>query len=87
LPSAGVYYFWPDDGAGDDEFLVHKILSNQEFKGHVIVAGDYGYSPEPPAVRACAERWGGELREVKFSEGAGWRQSGTFILAVLEASP
>ncbi len=34
-------------------------------------------------VRKCAEKWGGEIREVNFNEGSGVRESGTFILAII----
>lgn len=83
IPLADVYYFWPDDGSGDNPVLVRKILANQEFKGTIIVAADLGYPPEVPSVRKCAEL--GTLMEVPFNEGSGHRQSGTFILAVIEA--
>ena len=43
LPSADVYYFWPNDGVRDNEFLVDKIYSNKEFDGTIIVAGDTGF--------------------------------------------
>ena len=83
LPAADVYYFWPNDGVKDNEFLVNKIYSNDKFKGTIIVAGDTGFSPEPPTVKKGAEKWGGEIKEVEFNEGNGHRQSGTFILAII----
>lgn len=86
LPTADVYNLWPDDGPRDNKFLVKRIMSDPEFKGHVIVAGDYGSPPESASVRSCARRWGGELREVEFCEGKIFRQSGKFILAVLGAA-
>ena len=84
LPSADVYYFWPNDGVRDNEFLVDKIYSNKEFHGTIIVAGDTGFPPEPPVVKKCAEKWGGTIEEVEFYEGAGERQNGTFVLAIIE---
>ena len=83
LPKADVYYFWADKGAIDDEPLTEKIYSDPEFEGYIIVAGDTGFHTEPPAVRKCAERWNGEIREVNFNEGSGKRESGTFILAII----
>jgi|TARA_R110000824_G_scaffold2570_4_gene11828 hypothetical protein len=83
LPPADVYYFWPNDGVKDNEFLVDKIYSNDQFHGTIIVAGDTGFPPEPPVVKRCAEKWGGAIEEVKFNEGNEDRQSGAFILAVI----
>lgn len=85
LPNADVYYMWPDNGPIDNVFLVKRIMANPDFKGHIIVVGDYGCPPEPATVSLCAKVWGGELREVEFNEGKGYRQSGKFILAVLKA--
>lgn len=83
LPSADVYYFWPNDGVKDNEFLVEKIYANEDFCGTIIVAGDTGFPPEPPVVKKCAEKWKGVIREVKFHEGDGDRENGTFILAII----
>jgi len=84
LPKADVYYFWADKGTIDNEPLTERIYSTPDFEGYIIVAGDIGFQTEPPAVKKCAERWNGELREVKFCEGSGVRESGTFILAIIK---
>jgi hypothetical protein len=81
-PEADVYYFWPNDGEADNEFLVNKILSNN-FKGIIIIAGDMGHPPEIPSVKRCAEK--GKLLTVPFNEGNGWRENGVFLLAIIDA--
>lgn len=83
LPKADVYYFWTDKGMVDNEPLTKRIYSDPEFTGYIIIAGDMNFSTEPPSVRKCAEKWGGEIREVNFNEGSGVRESGTFILAII----
>lgn len=84
LPKADVYYFWPDDGQKDNEALVERILQTS-FKGTIIVAGDTGFPKEIPSVKRCAEKWGRSM-EVEFNEGPLRRQSGTFLLAIIEVT-
>jgi hypothetical protein len=84
IPDADVYYFWPDDGANDNEYLMHKILQKPNFNGHVIIGGDTGFPPEVPSVERCSG-WG-ELIRVPYDEGRGPRQHGIFLLAVIDAS-
>jgi len=84
FPKADVYYFWPNNGDEDNKYLCDKIYSNENFKGYIIVAGDTGWPPEPPSVRECAKLWDGTIKEVEFNEGTGHRQSGTFVLAIIE---
>jgi hypothetical protein len=91
LPDADVYYFWPDDGKKDDEFLVNKILSKKNFKGIIIVAADFGHgsfrdpglSYEPTVVKAVGEKRNATFLEVPFHEGEGYRQNGKFLLAII----
>ena len=91
LPDADVYYFWPDNGKKDDEFLVNKILSNKNFKGTIIVAADGGHasfrdpgsSYEPTVVREVGKKRGATFIEVPFHEGEGYRQNGKFLLAII----
>lgn len=83
IPFADVYYFWPDDGEKDNEFLVNKIIS-QGNKCTIVVAGDTGYPKEIPSVKRCAENNNGELRRVPFDEGEGHRENGIFLLAIIE---
>jgi hypothetical protein len=84
FPKADVYYFWPNNGDEDNKYLCDKIYSNENFKGYIIVAGDTGWPPEPPSVRECAKLWDGTIKEVEYNEGTGHRQSGTFVLAIIE---
>jgi hypothetical protein len=83
LPEADVYYFWPDDGERDNEYLVQKILLKKDFKGTIIVGADSGFPPEVPALERCTQ-WG-ERTEVPYWEGAGHRENGTFLLAIIDA--
>jgi hypothetical protein len=83
LPEADVYYLWPDHGARDDRFLVDKILTRPGFKGTIIVAGDDNVPSEVKAVLACSAL--GRLLRVPFNEGSGYRESGVFLLAIIDA--
>ena len=74
LPEADVYYFWPDDGERDSEYLVQKILSKPGFNGTIIVGGDTGFPPEIPSLKRCAKL--GRLVEVPYNEGSGHREHG-----------
>lgn len=82
IPEADVYYFWPNDGERDNEYLVNKILNKPNFKGVIIVGGDTGFPPEVPSVKRCAKK--GKLLEVPFNEGTKPRQSGIFLLAIID---
>ena len=84
LPEAEVYYFWPDNGKKDDEFLVNKILSNPNFKGTIIVAADMGHRNEPAVVKELGEKMNAEFIEVPFHEGEGYRQNGKFLLCIIK---
>jgi len=79
IPDADVYYFWPNDGEKDNEFLVDKLCAK---KCTIIVAGDTGKPSEIPSVKRCAEK--GELMEVPFHEGNGHREHGIFLLAIIK---
>lgn len=83
LPKADVYYFWPNIGAEDNEFLVYRILANPSFHGTIVVGADTGYPPEVPSVERIAKL--GRLVEVPFNEGTRHRQSGIFLLAIIHA--
>jgi hypothetical protein len=82
LPDADVYYFWPDDGEKDSEYLVQKLLKKPGFNGIIIVGADPGFPPEVPSLGRCA-RWG-QLIEVPYDEGKGHREHGTFLLAIID---
>ena len=84
LPLADVYYFWPTVGATDNEFLIDKILKNQDFRGTIIVGGDPGYPPEVPSLERCAAL--GRLQQVAYDEGPGHRENGVFLLAIIDVS-
>ena len=84
IPLADVYYFWPNEAERDTEFLMYKILANNAFKGIILIGGDTGYSPEPPVVKRCAKL--GQLMEIPFNEGPKKRQSGIFLLAIVDAN-
>jgi len=82
VPEAEVYYFWPDDGERDSEYLIQKLLEKPGFNGTIIVGADTGFPPEVPSLRRCAA-WG-EIREVPYNEGPGHREHGVFLLAIIE---
>lgn len=82
IPDADVYYFWPDNVKRDSEYLVSKILKNQEFDGTIIAAGDAGFPPDSPVIKRIAKS--GRLIEVPFNEGNGYRENGIFLLAIVE---
>jgi hypothetical protein len=83
FPEADVFYFWPDDGEKDSEYLLNKILKDENFKGTVVIGGDPGFPPEIPSLLRCAER--GALLEVPYDEGSGHRENGVFYLAIVRA--
>jgi hypothetical protein len=83
LPEADVYYIWPDNGLRDDRFLVNKILGRPNFRGTIIIGGDSNVPSEVAAVQECASL--GRLLRIPFNEGSGYRQSGIFLLAVIES--
>ena len=76
LPQADVYYFWPNDGCNDNDFLVGKISET------CIVGADAGYEPEPPCLKDLIKKYNGRLIEVEFNEGSWSRASGTFLLGI-----
>lgn len=84
LPDADVYYFWPNNGPIDNEYLVHKILANTSFNGTIVVAADFGFSSEVPSLKKYAKL--GYLMQVPFDEGSGHRENGIFLLAIIEAN-
>lgn len=81
LPTADIYYFWPDDGEKDSEYLVQKLLQDSSFNGHIIVGADPGFPPEIAAHDRCA-KWG-SLITVPYNEGPGHRENGIFRLVVI----
>lgn len=82
IPDADVYYFWPDDGEKDNEYLVQKLLNKPGFDGIIIVGGDTGFPPEIPSVKRCSQ-WG-TLLQISYNEGTGHREHGVFNLAVID---
>tara|TARA_Y100000310_G_C20561984_1_gene753509 strand:- start:617 stop:1156 length:540 start_codon:yes stop_codon:yes gene_type:complete len=84
FPKAEVYYFWPNDGVKDNKYLIDKLYSYGDFKGHIIACADGGFDREPPALMECLNKWNGTLRKVEFNAGGGHRESGTFLLAIIE---
>ena len=83
VPSADVYYIWPNDGGADVEYLISRLLDNDEFNGTILVAGDASILIERVMTRR-ASRYG-ELISVPFDEGTGERQKGIMLLAIIEA--
>lgn len=82
IPEADVYYFWPSDGPHDNEILVQRIM-NTGRKCTVIIAGDTGFPSEVPTIYMLANKYKGRVLEVDFNEGTGHRQSGKFLLCIL----
>lgn len=88
LPEAEVYYFWPDKALKDNEYLMRKILSNENFWGTIIIAADSGAPAkvkEVYEVERCAKISGGRIMKVPFNEGNGRRQRGVMTLAIIDA--
>jgi hypothetical protein len=83
LPEADVYYIWPDNGMRDDRFLVDRILGRTNFRGTIILGGDSNVPSEEAAVLECATL--GRLLRIPFNEGSGYRQSGAFLLAIIDS--
>ena len=82
IPDADVYYFWPTS-ADDSPRLIDKILrSKPNFVGHIIVGGDTYMQREKEVINRLAKR--GELREISYNEGTKNRQSGTFLVLIIE---
>ena len=84
LPDADVYYFWPDDGERDSEYLVQKLLNKPNFKGTIIVGGDPGFPAEIPSLHRCAKL--GKLTRVPYNEGDGPREHGIYELAIIDSN-
>lgn len=82
LPDAEVYYAWPDDGPRDNRVLVTRLKEKQPCT--LVLAADRGFPYEVQPVEKLAEDYGGRLMEVSFNEGPKPRQSGIFLLCVLE---
>ena len=87
LPPAEVYYFWPDDGAKVNDFLINKIHSKEGWSGTIIVGGDSNYPPEPSVLDECVKKWQGDLKKIEWREGDGHRQGGIFLLCIVEKQP
>ena len=84
LPEAEVYYFWPDEGAIANDFLINKIHSTEGWSGTIIVGGDSNFHPEPAILDECVRKWKGDLKKIEWREGDGYRQGGTFLLCVIK---
>ena len=81
FPKADVYYFWPNK-CEDNEFIINKIFA-QGNPCKIIVAADDGFAPEVPNIKKCVDKFGGEIRKVRFYEGDGHRENGTIYLAII----
>lgn len=99
IPLAEVYYFWPDNGFRDNEFLVQKIISNESFKGTILIGGDRGHQlnteaynipkkpeeqREPNVLSNLAKKYNAQIMEIEFNEGEGYRQNGTFLVCIIK---
>ena len=83
LPEADIYYFWPDDGERDSEYLVQTLLQSG-FEGTILLGADPGFPPEIPAFERCAEI--GHTIDVPYNEGPGHRQNGIFKVTIIDVS-
>ena len=83
IPEAEVYYFWPDD-TYECPMLIEKIIA-QGKPCTIVAAADEGWKPEVPCILDCHKRFGGEVRKVKFHEGDGDRENGTFHLLIVRS--
>lgn len=90
LPLAGkvdVYYMWMDFK------LTRRIFDAIDY-GVVIMAGELGYEPEKAGYargievkvldEIYAQNPGSKMLEVKYNEGGGDRQSGVWVLLIVE---
>mgnify|MGYP001166254647 CR=1 FL=1 len=68
LPEAEVYYFWPDEGAKVNEFLINKIHSNENWNGTIIVGGDKSFYPEPEILEEQVRKWKGDIKDISWEE-------------------
>jgi len=87
LPEADVYYFWCYNYS-QNEPLIERILDKKGFKGKIIAASDATFKehPEVQTIKECNDRWGGELVIVPFNEGSEYRQSGEFVLTIIDSN-
>ena len=82
LPKADVYYFWPSNVERDTPFLIWKILQDKKFNGTIIAGADSNLFREKYISYIISIF--GILRKVNFNEGIKYRQSGVFLLTIID---
>lgn len=82
IPEADVYYVWPNNPF-DSHTLSEKFI-NAGRRCTLIVAADVSWGNELQVVKELVSKYKGCSIEVSYNEGTGWRQSGKFVLGVLD---
>ena len=82
IPEADVYYFWPSNVERDTPFLIWKILRDKKFNGTIITGADSNLFREKYISYIISIF--GILRKINFNEGIKYRQSGVFLLTIIE---
>ena len=82
IPKADVYYFWPSNVERDAPFLIWKILRDKKFNGTIIAGADSNLFREKYISYIISIF--GILRKINFNEGIKYRQSGVFLLTIIE---
>ena len=82
LPPADLYYFW--NSLEVNMLLLRRILGDMSFHGTIVVAmGDNTLSSQP-SFSDFVDGYA-DYRPVPYNEGTGRRESGVFIVVVLQA--
>lgn len=84
LPKADVYYFW--DGEVINMRLLKKLLRDRNFHGTILYAvGDHTLYAESPSPVIPFISGPSDVRHIPYNEGSGIRESGMFIIVVVNA--
>ena len=82
LPEADVYYFWPSNGLRDTRYLIWKIYKKNKNNLKIIFGADASVKSEKFISYVFSIFF--DLRKLKYDEGNAHRQSGVFLLSIID---
>ena len=82
LPEADVYYFWPSNGLRDTPYLIWKIYKKNKKNSKIIFGADASVKSEKFISYVFSIFF--DLRKLKYDEGNAHRQSGVFLLSIID---
>jgi len=82
LPEADIYYFWPSNGLRDTPYLIWKIYKKNKKNSKIIFGADASVKSEKFISYIFSFFF--DLRKIKYNEGNAHRQSGVFLLSIID---